>query len=138
MAFPFLTGFYSKDLLLNIAVIPRNATATFAYMLTIVAAFITSCYSVRLIILCFMSPTNLLGMFSDVMSKQTVLMNLPLVILSCLAVVFGYLTSELFLGFQSGGALFSHPNNNLVNIELLFTGDSSLLAQLTIIPVFTL
>ena len=60
MAFPFLTGFYSKDLLLNIAVIPRNATATIAYILTVVAAFLTACYSVRLIIFCFITPNRLL------------------------------------------------------------------------------
>ena len=47
MAFPFVTGFYSKDLVLNIAVIPRNATTRIAYILTVVAAFVTACYSVR-------------------------------------------------------------------------------------------
>lgn len=107
MAFPFLTGFYSKDLLLNIAVIPRNATATIAYILTVVAAFITACYSVRLIIFCFLTPSHLVSLFSDL----TLLMNIPLVMLSCLAVVFGYLTSELFLGIQSYGALFRHPDH---------------------------
>ena len=59
MAFPFLTGFYSKDLLLNIAVIPRNATATIAYLLTVLAAFLTATYSVRLIILCFITPLKI-------------------------------------------------------------------------------
>jgi NADH-ubiquinone oxidoreductase chain 5 len=114
MAFPFLTGFYSKDLLLNIAVIliPRNATATIAYLLTVVAAFLTAIYSVRLIILCFITPPSHLGYVGY---TQTVFMTLPLVMLSFLAVVFGYLTSELFLGIQSyqgyQGALFSHPDH---------------------------
>jgi len=47
MAFPFVTGFYSKDLLLNLAVIPRNATQLIAYILTVVAALVTASYSVR-------------------------------------------------------------------------------------------
>ena len=104
---------HSKDLLLNIAVIPRNATATIAYIYTVVAAFITACYSVRLIIFCFITPSHLVSCFHSFTSKQTVLMNIPLVMLSCLAVVFGYLTSELFLGIQSyyQGALFRHPDH---------------------------
>jgi NADH-ubiquinone oxidoreductase chain 5 len=38
MAFPFLTGFYSKDLLLEIAIIPRNATILIGYLLILLAA----------------------------------------------------------------------------------------------------
>jgi NADH-ubiquinone oxidoreductase chain 5 len=45
MAFPFLTGFYSKDLLLEIAIIPRNATILIGYLLILLAAFVTACYS---------------------------------------------------------------------------------------------
>jgi hypothetical protein len=57
-------------------------------------------------------------MFADFASKQTVLMTIPLVSLNFGAVVFGYLTSELFLGLQSyyKGALFRHPDH-LVHVE---------------------
>lgn len=50
MAFPFLTGFYSKDFILEILFIPNNTTQTIAYLLTLVAAFLTSIYSIRLLI----------------------------------------------------------------------------------------
>ena len=53
MAFPFLTGFYSKDYLLEILLIPNNFTHTIAYILTLLAAFLTSIYSIRLLILTF-------------------------------------------------------------------------------------
>lgn len=53
MAFPFLTGFYSKDYLLEILLIPNNFTHTIAYILTLFAAFLTSIYSIRLLILTF-------------------------------------------------------------------------------------
>ena len=53
MAFPFLTGFYSKDYLLEILLIPYNFTHTIAYILTLLAAFLTSIYSIRLLILTF-------------------------------------------------------------------------------------
>ena len=38
MAFPFFTGFYSKDVLLELALIPRNTTSTMAYIFTLIAA----------------------------------------------------------------------------------------------------
>ena len=38
MAFPFFTGFYSKDFLLLIALEPNNFTQSIAYLLTILAA----------------------------------------------------------------------------------------------------
>ena len=53
MAFPFFTGFYSKDFILEILFIPNNTTQTIAYLLTLVAAFLTSIYSIRLLIITF-------------------------------------------------------------------------------------
>jgi NADH-ubiquinone oxidoreductase chain 5 len=50
MAFTFLTGFYSKDYLLEMALVPRNATTTIAYILALVAAVLTATYSARLMI----------------------------------------------------------------------------------------
>jgi len=58
MAFPFLTGFYSKDFILEILFIPNNTTQTIAYLLTLVAAFLTSIYSIRLLILTFLSKPH--------------------------------------------------------------------------------
>jgi len=58
MAFPFLTGFYSKDFILEILFIPNNTTQTIAYLLTLIAAFLTSIYSIRLLILTFLSKPH--------------------------------------------------------------------------------
>ena len=58
MAFPFFTGFYSKDFILEILFIPNNTTQTIAYLLTLVAAFLTSIYSIRLLIITFQSKPN--------------------------------------------------------------------------------
>jgi NADH-ubiquinone oxidoreductase chain 5 len=38
MAFPFFTGFYSKDVLLELALIPNNTTSSMAYLFTFIAA----------------------------------------------------------------------------------------------------
>jgi NADH:ubiquinone oxidoreductase subunit 5 (subunit L)/multisubunit Na+/H+ antiporter MnhA subunit len=58
MAFPFMTGFYSKDYLLELALIPNNLTSSFAYFITLLAAILTAFYSVRLLILTFITKPN--------------------------------------------------------------------------------
>lgn len=58
MAFPFLTGFYSKDFLLEIALVPRNVTSTVSYLLAFFAAILTATYSARLMIMTFFSSPN--------------------------------------------------------------------------------
>lgn len=42
IAFPFFTGFYSKDFLLTLLLIPHSTTSTAAYILTLSAALFTS------------------------------------------------------------------------------------------------
>lgn len=49
IAFPFFTGFYSKDFLLELLLIPSNFTHTIAYLFTLIAAFLTSLYTLRLL-----------------------------------------------------------------------------------------
>jgi NADH-quinone oxidoreductase subunit L len=48
MAFPFTAGFYSKDFLLELLQTPNNFTHSIAYILTLLAALLTSIYSIRL------------------------------------------------------------------------------------------
>jgi NADH-ubiquinone oxidoreductase chain 5 len=56
--FPFLTGFYSKDVILEIAVAKHTTVSKFAHTLGCLAAFCTSFYSFRLLFLTFLNKTN--------------------------------------------------------------------------------
>ena len=58
MGFPFLTGFYSKDLILEVAFASFSETGHFAYWLGTIGAFFTAFYSTRLIFFAFLSETN--------------------------------------------------------------------------------
>jgi len=49
MGFPFLTGFYSKDFLLELAYSRISINSKFFYFLGLIAAFFTAFYSTRLI-----------------------------------------------------------------------------------------
>jgi NADH-ubiquinone oxidoreductase chain 5 len=49
MALPFLTGFYSKDLLLELSFAFFNIVSIFIYFIGVFAAFLTAFYSTRLL-----------------------------------------------------------------------------------------
>jgi NADH-ubiquinone oxidoreductase chain 5 len=57
MGFPFLTGFYSKDLILEFAF--GQFYLIFVYLLGCFSVLLTAIYSIRLIFLSFLSNTNL-------------------------------------------------------------------------------
>jgi NADH-ubiquinone oxidoreductase chain 5 len=56
--FPFLTGFYSKDLILEVSYGKYTSTGHFCYYLGTVSAFLTAFYSTRLIYLTFLTKPN--------------------------------------------------------------------------------
>jgi NADH-ubiquinone oxidoreductase chain 5 len=55
MAFPFTSGFYSKDFLLELLCVPHHFSHSFAYLFTLLAALITSTYSVRIFMIAMFS-----------------------------------------------------------------------------------
>jgi NADH-ubiquinone oxidoreductase chain 5 len=58
LGFPFLTGFYSKDVILEVIFVKYNFNNLFIYWLGVLTAFLTSFYSTRLIYLVFFSQHN--------------------------------------------------------------------------------
>jgi len=114
LATPYLTGFYSKDLILELAYGQYSFSGMYAFILGSITAGITAFYSFRLISLVFLTTPN--G------SKQTYLNShesnitviIPLLILALFSIFFGYVFSDLFVGVGSdffGNSLFIHPNN---------------------------
>lgn len=53
IGFPFLTGFYSKDVILEVAYAKYTIGGNFAYWLGVLSALFTSYYSFRLLFLTF-------------------------------------------------------------------------------------
>ena len=54
IGFPFLTGFYSKDLILEISYSKYNLFGYISYAFGVTSAFLTAFYSMRLICLTFL------------------------------------------------------------------------------------
>jgi NADH-ubiquinone oxidoreductase chain 5 len=118
--FPFLTGFYSKDVIFEIAVAKHSNVSNFAHTLGCLAAFCTSFYSFRLLYLTFINKTNSYKSYILKAHEAPVRMVLPLVFLGIGSIVAGYFGRDLFIGL--GTPVFS--NSISINIENLTLIDS--------------
>lgn len=100
--FPFLTGFYSKDLILEICQVYRYTNifyiGTLACLLGNLAVFFTAFYSFRLLFLCFINNTNSSRIVFEKMSESSFFIFSPLIILSVGSIFIGYLGRDFFVG----------------------------------------
>jgi NADH-ubiquinone oxidoreductase chain 5 len=121
LATPFLTGFYSKDLIIELAYGNYSFSKMYAFILGSVTAGLTAFYSFRLISLVFLVSPN--GNKQSYLNshESNIWAIMPLIILSLFSIFFGYLFSDMFVGMGSdffGNSLFIHPNNiTLVEAE---------------------
>ena len=114
LATPWLTGFYSKDLILELAYGQYSFSGTYAYILGTMTAGLTAFYSFRLISLVFLTVPN--GSKTSYLNSHEANLSviIPLLILALFSIFFGYIFSDLFVGVGSdffGNSLFIHPNN---------------------------
>jgi NADH-ubiquinone oxidoreductase chain 5 len=82
VGFPFLTGFYSKDAILEVALAKHTSAANFAYFLGCTGAFCTSFYSFRLVFLTFVNKTNAYKNYIEGAHDAPIRMLFPLMVLS--------------------------------------------------------
>jgi NADH-ubiquinone oxidoreductase chain 5 len=114
LATPWLTGFYSKDLILELAYGQYSFSGTYAYILGTITAGLTAFYSFRLISLVFLTNPN--GTRTSYLNSHEANLSviIPLLILALFSIFFGYIFSDLFVGIGSdffANSLFIHPNN---------------------------
>nr|YP_009118091.1 NADH dehydrogenase subunit 5 [Malawimonas californiana]AJF22851.1 NADH dehydrogenase subunit 5 [Malawimonas californiana] len=114
MGIPFLTGFYSKDVILELAYANYHIHSNLSYWLGTISALFTSFYSFRLIILTFFNRTNALRFTIENMHDAPIVMIIPLVILVIGSIFIGYITKDMIIGMGTnfwGNSLFSLPQN---------------------------
>jgi NADH-ubiquinone oxidoreductase chain 5 len=101
--FPFLTGFYSKDAILEMAYGSFSVTGHFAHWLGTAAAFLTAFYSMRLIYLTFLNKTNAFRVSIEGAHDMPKVMGYPLVPLIFGSIFVGYIFKDMIIG---AGTLF--------------------------------
>jgi len=118
IALPFMTGFYSKDLILESAYGKFFLSSLFVYSVAIVAAIFTTLYSIKILYLSFFCNPNGLLIDYKKIHESNFYMSVPLIILSIFSIIFGYFTKEIYIGlgsdFFSDNSIYIHPINEIL------------------------
>ena len=99
--FPFLSGFYSKDAIIEFAYLKNSTLGNYAATIGIVTAFLTSIYSWRLFFKVFHGSYNNKKIPIDKTHESPLVMLIPLVFLGLGAIFSGYLFKNIFIGHHS-------------------------------------
>nr|AOC61502.1 NADH dehydrogenase subunit 5 [Rhexinema sarcinoideum] len=140
---PFLTGFYSKDFIIELACARYALSVHFSYLLASFSVLTTSYYSFRLIFHCFSSGPwfyNTGGPFGGLnlpkVKKSNAykahlqnahdpdwVMSFPLIVLALGSIFAGFFFKEMFIGFGTdfwNNAIYVNPQNaHFIEAEFL-------------------
>lgn len=118
VAFPFMTGFYSKDFILESAYGQYYFSSTVVYVIATIGAMFTTLYSVKVLYLTFLTNPNGPLINYKQAHEGDIFMSLPLIILAIFSIFFGFITKDIFIGLGSGffsdNALFIHPSHEIM------------------------
>jgi NADH-ubiquinone oxidoreductase chain 5 len=119
VAFPFMTGFYSKDFILESAYGQFYFSSIIIYFIATIGAMFTTLYSVKVLYLTFLTnPNGPLINYKHVSSSHAaqegdIFISFPLIILAIFSIFFGYISKDIFIGLGSGffsdNSIFIHP-----------------------------
>ena len=118
VAFPFMTGFYSKDFILESAYGQYQLSSIAVYFIATIGAMFTTLYSVKVLYLTFITnPNGPLANYKKA-HEGDIFMSLPLIILAVFSIFFGYITKDIFIGlasnFYADNSLFIHPLHEIM------------------------
>jgi NADH-ubiquinone oxidoreductase chain 5 len=117
MGFPFLTGFYSKDLIIEVAYGSYTGSSHFAHLLGCFAAFFTAFYSIRLLFLVFISKPMSFRVIFEGVHDVDLFIGFCLFVLSFGAIFIGFIRKDLMaLGGSRfwGYSIFIFPDHCVV------------------------
>ena len=98
--FPFLSGFFSKDAIIETAYSSTSFFAGYAVTIGVLTAFMTSLYSWRLIFMTFHGTFNNKNISLSKVHESPAVMLVPLLILALGAIFAGYAFKDYFIGSQ--------------------------------------
>lgn len=135
VAVPFMTGFYSKDLILESAYGQFYLSSTIVYFIASIGAMFTTLYSAKVLYLTFLTnPNGPLNNYKFA-HEGDLFLNIPLIILAVFSIFFGFLTKDIFIGlgtgFFSDNSLFIHPNH-----EILLDTEFAVPVLFKLLPLF--
>jgi len=132
VAFPFMTGFYSKDFILESAYGQFSFSGVAIYIIATIGAIFTTLYSVKVLYLTFLANPNgsrtyyrvvIDNLFINIKSYKPAhegdfFLTSPLIILALFSIFFGFITKDIFIGLGSNffvdNSLFIHPTHEIM------------------------
>ena len=96
--FPFLSGFYSKDAIIEFAYFKNSSIGNYAMTVGILTAFLTAIYSWRLFFKTFHGKYNNSDLPIEKTHESPLVMLIPLIFLALGAMFAGYTFKELLIG----------------------------------------
>jgi NADH-ubiquinone oxidoreductase chain 5 len=118
VAFPFMTGFYSKDFILESAYGQFTFSGVAVYIIATIGAIFTTLYSVKVLYLTFLTNPNGPKIYYKNAHEGNLYLSLPLMILALFSIFFGYITKDIFIGLGSNffidNSLFIHPIHEIM------------------------
>ena len=112
IGFPFLAGFYSKDVILELAYGKFSSLSHFSYYLGTFGAFLTAFYSTRLVCLTFLVKPNGVKPVISFAYETFSYMFVALFILAIPSIFIGFLTKDMIIGVGSdffGISIYNNP-----------------------------
>lgn len=117
--FPFTAGYFSKDAIIESAFAGDNPMAGYGFVMTVVAALLTSFYSWRLIFLTFHGTPRASDEVMSHAHESPAVMTVPLYVLSLGALFAGLVFENRFIGEGYAEfwkrALFTAPDNHVLH-----------------------
>ncbi len=118
VAFPFMTGFFSKDFILESAYGQFFFSSIVVYFIATIGAIFTTLYSVKVLYLTFLTNPNGPLINYKQAHEGDIFISLPLIVLAIFSIFFGYLTKDIFIGLGSDffidNSLFIHPSHEIL------------------------
>ncbi len=99
IGFPYLSGYYSKESILENAFYASNGIAYFAYLVGILTALLTAFYSWRLLFLTFHGENRSNNKIYDHAHESPLVMTAPLFILAIGSIFSGIFFADYFIGY---------------------------------------
>ena len=105
--FPFFSGFYSKDAIIEFAFLRGSNLGYYASFIGVFTALLTSIYSWRLIFKTFHGSFNNSKIKIDAIHESPAIMLLPLILLAVGAIFAGIVFKDLFIGHETSYEFWS-------------------------------
>jgi len=133
-----LSGYYSKDLILELAYSQYTFTGYQAYVMGTITAFLTAFYSIRLVCITFTGMPHASRQQYIQTHDQPLLVQMTFTLLAFISIFFGYISRDIITGMGTDGLISSmyHRPESVTLMEAEFIPITMKLIP-TIITIFS-